>query len=130
MIVVDASAAIEVLLGEQETAGVQGRVFLSEDNLHAPHLIDVELAHALRRHAALGWLTPNRARQALEDWALLNISRHSHEAHLPRIWELRHNLTAYDAVYVALAEFLGAPLITRDSKLARANGHKAQIEVI
>ena len=96
----------------------------------APHLIDVEVAYALRRQAKLRQLTSERAVQALSDLAAFPLDRYPHTALLPRAWELRDNITTYDAVYVALAETLDAPLITYDQKLFRTSGHKARIEVI
>lgn len=98
-------------------------------SLHAPHLIDLEVAHVLRKLNLRRILSDVRARQALADLEGLGIVRHEHDIFLPRIWALRATLTAYDAAYVALAETLNAPLITLDRKLARASGHRARIEV-
>lgn len=99
------------------------------ESLHAPHLLDVEVAQILRRFVRRGELAPDRARQALEDLASLPLERYSHEIVLSRVWMLQENLTAYDAVYVALAEVLGATLLTRDTRIPRAPGHAARIEV-
>ena len=98
--------------------------------LHAPHLIDLEIAHVLRRHCGAGKLTEQRAREALEDFLGMPVRRHPHEPFLPRIWELRHNFTAYDAAYIALAEALNAPLVTCDRALASTAGHRAQVNLI
>ena len=104
--------------------------FRAEESLHAPHLIDLEVAQVLRRYVSRGEMYPDRARMALDLFARFPITRYSHEPLLPRIWELRSNLTAYDAAYVALAEGLGATMLTCDERLARAPGNRATIEVI
>ena len=130
MIVVDASAALEVLLRTPAAATVDERLFATGHTLHAPHLIDVEVAQVLRRYAATGETDPERCQAALADLADLPLSRYPHDLLLPRVWDLRDNLTAYDAVYVALAEALEAPLVTRDRRLASAPGHHARIELV
>ncbi len=130
MIVVDASAALEVLLNTAAGLQLSERLFAPGETLHAPHLLDLEVAQVLRRYALAGELGHGRAQQALEDFLDLPITRYPHGVFLPRIWELRHNLTAYDAAYLALAEALPAPLITRDASLAAAPGHTARIEVM
>ncbi len=130
MIVVDASAALEVLLRTPAAAAVEGRLFDPDETLHAPHLIDVEVAQVLRRYVATGQIDPERCRAALADLADFSLRRYPHDFLLPRIWELRDNLTAYDAAYVALAEALDAPLITRDRRLAAAPGHDARVELV
>jgi predicted nucleic acid-binding protein len=130
VIVVDASAVLETLLRTPAAAAVEGRLFDSRQTLHAPHLIDVEVAQVVRRYAAAGELDAERGREALADLADLPLLRYPHDLLLPRIWELRHNLTAFDAAYVALAEALGAPLLTRDRRLAAAPGHHAQVELV
>jgi predicted nucleic acid-binding protein len=98
--------------------------------LHAPHLIDVEVAQALRRYSLAEKLHPARGLTALEDFAGFRLIRYPHTLFLPRIWELRRNVTAYDAAYLALAEALDAPLLTRDAALAHSSGHHARIEMI
>lgn len=130
MIVVDASALLEVLLNTSAGARVARRLFTANETLHAPHLLDLEIAQVLRRYALIGELDPTRGLQALEDLADFPLIRYPHDLLLPRIWELRHNITAYDAAYIALAEALAAPLVTRDASLASAAGHHAQIELI
>ena len=130
MIVVDASALLEVLLNTPGANRVSDRLFGSGDTLHVPHLIDLEVAQVLRRYAAGGVLTPDRSAQALQDLTDFPLIRYPHEMFLPRIWELRHNLTAYDAAYVALAEALEAPLVTRDAVLAAVRGHSAAVELL
>ena len=130
MIVVDASALLEALLRTSAAAAVARRLFDSGQTLHAPHLLDVEVSQVIRRYAAAGELDAERAREAVADLADFPLLRYPHDFLLPRIWELRSNLTAYDAVYVALAEVLGAPLLTRDRRLAAAPGHHAQVELV
>ena len=130
MIVVDASALLELLLGTPAAAAIENRIFSPGESLHAPHLIDLEIAQVLRRYLREEELSSVRGRQALEDLADLPLTRYPHEPFLERIWELRNNATAYDAVYIALAEVLSAPLVTRDAALAGIPGHKAKIEVL
>jgi predicted nucleic acid-binding protein len=129
VIVLDASAVIEVLLQTEAGAPVSERLLTSDSSLHAPHLLDVEVAQVLRRLVRDGQLEAERASEALLDLRDLPVERYSHEILLPRIWSLRHNLTAYDATYVALTEILGATLLTRDARISRAPGHSARVEV-
>ena len=129
MIVLDASAALEWLLQTPRGVRFGRRIFLPGESLHAPHLLDVEVAQALRRFVAVHGLSVSRAEEALQDLTDLRIRRYPHTPFLRRIWALRNNLTSYDAVYVALAEALGAPVLTCDAKLAAAPGHGARIEV-
>jgi predicted nucleic acid-binding protein len=128
--VVDASALIEVLLRTNGAALVEERLFAAGETLHAPHLIDIETAQVLRRYAAGGEIEGARGRAALDDLADFPLRRYPHDFLLPRVWDLRHNLTAYDAVYVALAEALDASLLTRDRHLAGASGHRARVVLI
>jgi len=130
MIVIDASAMAEFLLQTPLGARVEARLFRKRDDFHAPHLIDVEVVQALRRLVRTGDLAPNRAEEAIEDLTGFNIRRYPHFDFLSRAWELRDNLTAYDAVYVGLAEVLEAPLLTCDGPLAATPGHAARIEVV
>ncbi len=130
MIVVDASAALEVLLNTPAAGAVEERLFDPEQTLHAPHLIDIEVAQVLRRYAMKGEIDSERCHAALIDLADFPLSRYPHDVLLPRVWELRDNLTAYDAVYVALAEALDAPLLTRDQRLTAAPGHHARVELV
>ena len=130
MIVVDASAVIEVLLNTPSGIQIAERFFDPAETLHAPHLLDVEVAQVLRRYTRTGELDTARGLQALEDLVDFPLTRYPHDLFLLRIWELRHNVTAYDAAYIALAEALGAPLMTRDAALASAPGNRARIELI
>ncbi|MGO4880315.1 MAG: type II toxin-antitoxin system VapC family toxin [Bryobacteraceae bacterium] len=108
----------------------RGRLFREEETLHAPHLLDLEIVHVLCRGCLIGEMQSSRAAQALAVLGDLPIVRHPHEPHVPRIWALRHRLTAYDAAYVALAEALDSPLLTRDARMASAHGHRAKIELV
>jgi len=128
MVVIDASALIEFLLDAARYPRIDAIV--SSEELHAPHLIDFEIMHGLRSAVLGKRLNPERATVALEDFAALPIHRHSADRLLLRIWALRNNHTAYDASYVALAESLSSPLITRDRRLAQSSGHAARIQYI
>ena len=129
MIVMDASAVLEVLLQMPAASRVSRRIFAAGETLHAPHLLDVEIAQVLRRYARSGIISSDRGAEALTDLADLPIHRYPHFILLPRIWQLRHNLTAYDAAYLALAEALDAPLLTRGRALASA-GDRIRVEVL
>jgi predicted nucleic acid-binding protein len=107
-----------------------GRVlFAASQTLHAPHLIDLEITQVLRRYVSSASISADRGTEALSDFLDLPLTRYPHIVLLTRIWEMRHNLTAYDAAYLALAEALDAPLITRDRALART-GSRPQVELI
>jgi predicted nucleic acid-binding protein len=128
VLVVDTSAILDAIAAREAAPGLVAR--LSEDgDLHAPHLIDVEILHALRRMTMRGEISDDRAADARSDFADTAIVRYPHEPLSDRMWELRQNLTAYDAAFVALAESLAVPLITCDGRLASANDHRAQIEL-
>lgn len=130
MIVVDASALLEFLLQTSRGERVEARLFREEDELHAPHLVDVEITQGLRRLVRNGEVASGRADQAIADLTDLDLHRHSHFDLLNRAWKLRDNISAYDAMYVALAEAMEAPIVTCDGPLAKAPGHRARIEVI
>lgn len=130
MIVVDASAVVELLLGTAVGARVGRRVADVETETSAPSLIDIEVINALRGLVHSGNIEEQRALKAIEHLLDLAVSRWPHETLLPRIWQLRHNLTAYDAAYVALADGLGATLLTTDRSIAAAPGIECEIEVI
>jgi predicted nucleic acid-binding protein len=128
VIVVDASALLEVLLQTDAADAVERRLF-SGSTLHAPHLLDLEIAQVLRRYERAGFLTAQRGREALEDLAGFAIERYPHNLFMSRVWALRANATAYDACYIALAEALDAPLVTMDRRLASVPGHGARVEI-
>ena len=130
MIVVDASAILEWLLQTPLGARVEVRLFRDGDELHAPHLLDVEIVQGLRRLVRTGEVSALRAAEAIADLTDFDVHRHAHSDLLARAWKLRDNITAYDAMYVALAEAIDAPIVTCDAPLARAPGHRARIEVI
>jgi predicted nucleic acid-binding protein len=130
VIVVDASALLEFLLQTPLGIRIEGRLFRDQDEFHSPHLADVEVTQALRRLVRAGEVSPDRAVEALADLGDLDLHRHPHLDLLTRAWKLRENVTAYDAMYVALAEARGAPIVTCDIPLAKAPGHRAQIELI
>jgi predicted nucleic acid-binding protein len=129
LIVIDASVVLEVLLRTPAGTEIEDRIFADGESLHAPHVVDLEVAQVLRRYCAFGEMDARRGGEAVADLEALPISRYPLDIFLPRVWELRHNLTAYDAAYVALAEVLEAPLLTRDARLASAPGHEAIVEV-
>ena|SRR2546423_8267517 len=129
MIVLDASAALEWLL--QTPSGLRVERFIrTRGTLHAPEILDLEVAQVLRRQTLAGLISVHRAEGALEDFRAMRLRRYRHVFLLHRIWQLRANLTAYDAAYVALAEALEATLVTRDQRIASAAGHSASVEVI
>jgi len=128
MIVLDASAVIELLLRTPTGEDIARRI--AGETLAVPHLVDVEVAQVMRRYERARAVTASRARQLLLDLVDLDASRYPHDVLLARVWQLRANLTAYDAVYVSLAEALGAALVTCDGRLARAPGHRAHVEYI
>lgn len=128
MIVLDASAFLKLLAPTRPDPPFDRRIEQA-DSLHAPHLVDVEVANGLRRAAAAGLIGADRAQDALLDLDDMPVVRYPHGALLSRAWELRTNLTAYDAVYVALAEVIEAPLVTCDGRLARAPGIHANVEL-
>jgi predicted nucleic acid-binding protein len=115
----------------QTTAGrqIEERIYSRSESLHVPHFLDLEVAQVLRRLARESQISSERAGEAMEDLLDLRVTRYPHSILLPRIWQLRHNLSAYDAAYVVLSEKLGATLISRDKRLASASGHTAQIEL-
>ena len=129
MIVIDSSAVIEVLLRSQIGMEIEERILSPFENLCAPHLLDLEIAQVLRRYCASGDMSPERGQNALDDLKDMPITRYPHDIFLSRIWELRNNMTAYDAAYVALAEALPAPLFTCDKRLASAPLNDVSIEL-
>lgn len=128
MIVLDASAAVEFVLGTPSGEQVGARIARPGETLHAPHLIDIEVANVLRRWVRHGHVTAERAWEALADLQDLTMVRYPHGVLLDRIWELRSNASAYDATYLSLAEVLDAPLVTCDRRVAGIPGHRAVVE--
>lgn len=129
MSVVDASV-VATALGDDGADGERARARLAGERLFAPELLDLEVVSVWRRAARAGRLGPRRARQALDDLAAIPIVRAPHQPLLGRIWELKDNLTPYDAVYVALAEELGVSLLSADERLASAPGLRCDVEVV
>jgi predicted nucleic acid-binding protein len=125
MIVLDASGALSALVN----AGA-ARSAIATEPVHAPHLIDADVANGLRRLVARGGTSDERARSMLAVWAGLGLSRYPMVGLLDRIWELRDNLSAYDAAYVALAELLGCALVTADGRLSRAAGIRCPVTTV
>ncbi|MEM7705634.1 MAG: type II toxin-antitoxin system VapC family toxin [Pseudomonadota bacterium] len=126
MIVIDASVVLELLLKGQKAAAAQSAV-AGYKNWAAPHLLDVEVVQVLRRFVLSGECDSKRAEQSLNLLSLMPITRYTHQPLVRRVWAWRENLTAYDASYVALAEALGCPLVTRDKKLAASAQPIAQL---
>ena len=126
MIVLDTSATIEYLLERTHGPWVKERLTADPD-VHCPHLIDVEVTNTLRSLVLRGTLTEADALRALDEYSEFAVERYAHWPLLGRVWQLRAQMTAYDAVYVALAETIGATLVTADARLARAQGHHARI---
>lgn len=126
MIVADASAVIEVLLSSPLGIRVSRRLFAPGETVHVPHLLDVEVLQALRKYSIAGTMDALRSEQALSYFRSMPLNRYPHDVLGPRIWALRHNWTAYDAAYIALAESLDAPLLTCERGLA-GSGHTARV---
>ena len=123
------SAAIDWLLQTSAGQRIERRIYSHNESLHAPHLLDLEVPQVLRRLVREGTITAHRADEAIRDLLDLRITRYPHFALLPRIWQLRHNFSAYDAAYIVLAEQLGAALLTRDRRLASAPHHALTIDL-
>jgi len=130
VIVLDASAVVELLLWSPAGKRVAAKIADPSETLHAPHLLDVEVTRVLRRAERARLVSAERAREALRALVDLDVERHDHGPLFVRAWELRGNCTAYDAVYVALAEGLDAPLLTLDKRLAATPGSRAQVESV
>jgi predicted nucleic acid-binding protein len=129
VIVLDASALVDLLLGiEPQASALRERVLAPGESLHSPALIDAEVVHAIRRRLSRNVLTAVRAREALDDLLDLRLTRYPLPPLVDRMWELRENLSAYDAAYISLGEALAAPVVTCDRKLEEAAGHRARVE--
>ena len=129
MIVLDASAAIDWLLQTSAGQHIENRISSHSESLHAPHLLDLEVTQVLRRLVFQAVISAHRADEAVRDLLDLRITRYPHDVLLPRIWQHRHNFSAYDAAYIVLAEKLRATLVTRDGRLASASSHAARVEL-
>jgi predicted nucleic acid-binding protein len=129
VIVLDASVVLHLLVGQEDAPRLADRLH-RDQSVHAPALLDLEVTQTLRRLCAQHELPEVEGRQAVENLEDLAMRRYPHTPLLSRIWQLRGNLSAYDATYVALAESLGAPLLTRDRRLAGTRGHRARIELV
>ena len=129
MIVADASAVVELLLGGAKGRLVEAIFLAAEDRIQAPDVLDVEVAQALRRLVRHGSVTVGRAAASVAILREAPFTRHASRPLLPRVWELRENLTAYDAAYVALAEALECELVTFDERIGGAPGHRARVRV-
>jgi predicted nucleic acid-binding protein len=130
VIVLDASALVELLLGTERGRRIADRIEDPAVALHVPHLADVEVLQALRRYVRNGELDDGAAIDAIDQLHELDLERHAHEHLADRVWALRGNLTAYDGVYVALAEVLDASLLTCDARLAGAPGMRRRTTLI
>ena len=108
---------------------IRERMARADSELHVPHLFEIEVMNVLRRYVLSYRLSEERSAELLEDFATMRLTRYPHTALLSRVWELRDNVTAYDAAYIALAETLEAPLVTRDERLAKAPGTHATVEL-
>jgi predicted nucleic acid-binding protein len=129
VIVLDASAVVDWLLQTPAGLRIERRIYSNNESLHAPELLDLEVAQVLRRLVREGAVSAHRAGQMIQDLLDLRLTRYPHLVLLPRIWQLRNNLSAYDAAYVALAERLGGALVSRHARLGSSSGHMALIEL-
>lgn len=130
MIVLDASAGVELLRWSSAGQRVAETLADERQTVHVPHLFAIEVTQVLRRLTLQGSVDAVRAEEAIADLGDLDLVRHEHEILLGRVWSLRHVLTAYDAVYVALAEVLGAPLFTLDGRMAATAQGLVEVELI
>ncbi len=130
MIVLDASVVVELLRGGPAAEAIEARLRAERGRVHAPELLDVEVLHVLRRLDRQGLVPAWEAPMLVERLRALPVRRHPHRPVLARAWSHRANLTAYDALYVSLAEGLGATLLTRDARVARAPGVQARVELV
>ena len=130
MIILDASVVVDLLIKPPPEIAHLGARLAHERTGHVPHLLDAEVTHALRRLLLGGRLAPLAARRALRDLARMRLQRWPHRPLLGRALVLRDQLSAYDAIYVAMAEATGATLLTRDARLARSGGHRARVELV
>ena len=129
MIVVDASCAVDVLLGTSRFERVRSAM-ADDGDLVAPHLLDAEVTSVIHQHLREGRIDETAATQAIEELAVWPLQRFGHSPLLGRVWQLRDNLRTWDALYVALAEVLDAPLLTANTRLANASGPRCSLLVI
>lgn len=129
MLIIDASVVVAVLVNQQPSAPELRERLSKSDSLHAPHLLDAEVVQVLRRYVFKGDLNEQQGYSAVKRFSDLELTRYPYSLFLTRVWQLKANVSAYDAAYLALAEMLAAPLLTLDGRLARAPGHSAQVEV-
>jgi predicted nucleic acid-binding protein len=127
VIVLDASVVVELLTNGRLADALRRDLVTRDESFIVPHLLDVEVASAFRKLAAAQRIDSYRTEQLLAGLATLPAERYAHTSLLSRIWELRHNFSAYDATYIALAEATGSTLFTSDTKLSE--GHRAQVKV-
>ena len=127
--VVDAGVLV-LALSDEGATGTRARQAVHDEQLAAPHLIDLEVVAAMRGHALRGLVSSATVAQAIDDLSAIGIKRHRHASLLRRCWQLRDNVKAYDAAYVALAEALGVPLLTADARLASASGIRCEVELL
>jgi predicted nucleic acid-binding protein len=130
VIVLDASALVELILDTPTGQLVADRIADPAESLHVPHVADIEVVQALRRYVREGEIDADAGETALDDLRALDLQRHAHEPLLERVWELRRNLTAYDAVYLALAEVLDGVLLTCDRRLSQAPGMSRRVMLV
>ena len=130
MIVLDASAIVELIVEPRAATGALRARLQADPDIHVPHLVDAEVANALRHQLLAGQLDILRARRAIRRLTVMRLVRWQQTPLLGRALALRHQLTAYDAIYVAMAEVTGATLLTRDARLGRVAGHRARVEVV
>ncbi|MDE0406519.1 MAG: type II toxin-antitoxin system VapC family toxin [Alphaproteobacteria bacterium] len=128
--VLDASGVVELLLGTDSGKRLDARLRVETEGVHVPHLIDAEIAQALRRLVLRGLLDARSGALALRRWREFDVERYPHGPLLDRVWELRANATAYDATYLALAETLSMVFVTGDRRLAGVPGVRTAIEVL
>jgi predicted nucleic acid-binding protein len=130
VIVLDASAIVDLVVEPRAvTRAIRARLQADPD-IHVPHLVDTEVTNALRRKLLSGQLDPLRARRAIRRLTTMHLVRWQQTQLLGRALALRDQLSAYDAIYVAMAEATGATLVTRDARLARSTGHRARVELV
>lgn len=131
MIVTDASVIVPILAGHDDAGRLRSRLLDTGERMCAPQLIDLEVAHVLRRFERFGAIERERAAKAIDALRLLPLTRYPHHILMPRIWDLRGHVTPYDAAYVALAEGVRGKLFTRDARLKNAvAGLGVPVEVI